>query len=292
MSDLYKRFIFRAYASALAGHIRRPNNIFFRVQGACSLPVVGGLAESGTDWDAFLKTKDYESLGKHQNFFKFTTLASLTRGDFTDRSAAVAMTHGKIQEGEIPTKTTATAEVAGLEVGGRLKIELLRGGLTAGETKEREQPPIKPSGCKVKGVTIDGYQLDVRLDEGPFSDRPTMAGIASAYETEEDYFASYGPQFLCTGLPSRARTRKIPQARGLSLVTLVKSIKWKGKPHPDAKIEGHMVHVPELGRFFFGEMFLSDASRRLTMLRMKLGSDTGGDGAGAEVETNGTTWPA
>jgi hypothetical protein len=42
------------------------------------------------------------------------------------------------------------------------------------------------------------------------------------------------------------------------------------------------------GRIFLGEFLITSVSRRLTLLRLALGSEIGGDVACAEVETNGS----
>ena len=48
-----------------------------------------------------------------------------------------------------------------------------------------------------------------------------------------------------------------------------------------------MVVLPTFGRVFFGELLISEFSRRLTMVRMALGSDAGGSASAGDVETNG-----
>jgi hypothetical protein len=75
------------------------------------------------------------------------------------------------------------------------------------------------------------------------------------------------------------------------LITIVREIAWARKPHPDASIEGHTVVVPDFGRIIFGEMLVTDLSRRLAMVRMSLGSPEGGTVEFAEVETNGSWYP-
>ena len=57
---------------------------------------------------------------------------------------------------------------------------------------------------------------------------------------------------------------------------------------PGATIEQHVVTVPDFGKIFFGELLITDLSRRLTMLRLELGSPIGGAVACAEVENNGS----
>jgi len=68
----------------------------------------------------------------------------------------------------------------------------------------------------------------------------------------------------------------------------VKSIKWAGEPFPGAHIESNMVTIPDFGRLFFGELLISRYDRRLTMLRGALGSDSGGDVSGSDVQDNGS----
>jgi hypothetical protein len=48
------------------------------------------------------------------------------------------------------------------------------------------------------------------------------------------------------------------------------------------------VKIPNFGRVHFGELILRAGSRRLTMIRLELGSPTAGDGGVGEVDTNGS----
>ena len=52
-----------------------------------------------------------------------------------------------------------------------------------------------------------------------------------------------------------------------------------------------MVVLPGFGRVFFGELLIAQYSRRLTMVRMALGSDAGGSASAGDVETNGSWSP-
>ena len=83
------RFLFRANASSLAVHFRRPANKFLKVQASSSLPVIGGKAESAVEWDSYVNSKDYSDLGGLKDFVKFKKIASAANGDFTDRTAAL-----------------------------------------------------------------------------------------------------------------------------------------------------------------------------------------------------------
>ena len=69
---------------------------------------------------------------------------------------------------------------------------------------------------------------------------------------------------------------RLLQSYGTTYATIVRSIKWAGDPYPGATIEQHVVTVPDFGKIFFGELLITDQSRRLTMLRLELGSPIGG----------------
>ena len=48
------------------------------------------------------------------------------------------------------------------------------------------------------------------------------------------------------------------------------------------------INIPNLGAFYFGELIIQWSTRRLTMIRVELGSPTGGSGSVSDVDTNGT----
>ena len=72
----------------------------------------------------------------------------------------------------------------------------------------------------------------------------------------------------------------------------MKELSWVKKKPKTAEIDGHTVVVENFGTLYFGEIFISATSRRLTMFRARLGSPAGGRVASSEVETNGSNYPA
>jgi hypothetical protein len=80
----------------------------------------------------------------------------------------------------------------------------------------------------------------------------------------------------------------IPIDRNATLLgTVVGDLRWEGAEYPGSKRGRNFVHIPELGNVFFGELRISRDARRLTMLRLELGSWGGGSGGGPEVDANG-----
>ena len=48
-----------------------------------------------------------------------------------------------------------------------------------------------------------------------------------------------------------------------------------------------MLVVKDFGRIFLGEVIISAGSRRLTLMRLELGSDGGGQAGGPDLDVNG-----
>jgi len=86
------------------------------------------------------------------------------------------------------------------------------------------------------------------------------------------------------------RAGRLLRSRGTIYATVVESLKWSGDPYPGAVITDHTVRVPGFGKILFGELLINDLERRLTLLRLELGSPEGGDVACGEVQSNGI-WP-
>jgi hypothetical protein len=74
--------------------------------------------------------------------------------------------------------------------------------------------------------------------------------------------------------------------------TIVTRLEWqKGRAYPGSTPRGiNGIYIPNLGAFYFGELIVQWSTRRLTMIRMELGSPTGGSGSVSDIDTNGS-WP-
>ncbi len=95
-------------------------------------------------------------------------------------------------------------------------------------------------------------------------------------------------------LPADSKSTSVtgfPDANGTVRCTIVQKIEWDGAKHPKADIHGHVVVVEDFGKIYFGEMFISAQSRRLTMVRFQLGSPDGGEIVAADGDVPGGTFP-
>jgi len=260
----------------VSAHIRRPERRLLPVQGTSSLPVTGGLSESNVG-----PTK----LDKWVAFEKVTTSA---HGDYVDADAGIATTRGEVAFDAVPTETKVNASVEGLVILGRVHIGHAAVGLISHSAVGQEQPVIHLKGNRLDDVRIDDSKLKITLAEDFYCECDTKDKLAKRHKAG---LAPHHARLLLPGVSGATEVKEFPDAKGTVKCTIVQDIQWDGPPHPTAKIHGHVVHVPDFGKIYFGEMFITGESRRLTMVRFQLGSPDGGEVSAAEGETNGNIFP-
>jgi hypothetical protein len=188
-------------------------------------------------------------------------------------------------------------EVFGFAIGRkpRLRIERLRADLRARSPLGSGQPAIRVGDVAIDGVAIDGHRLMVELDTEPFRRFDTHAKLLVAADDPAFVQQSGDALFMRTprdGEPPRPPAGRLLEACGTIYGTIVRSIRWDGPALPNSRIDGNSVTIePDFGRIFFGELLISAYSRRLTMVRLALGSNGGGSAGGGDVQDNGVWSP-
>ena len=66
-------------------------------------------------------------------------------------------------------------------------------------------------------------------------------------------------------------------------------VEFISEPDGVTVLGNHILKVENFGYIFFGELLIGETTRRLTMLRLQLGSDTGGSSCSGESKPNGQT---
>jgi len=257
-----KRFISRGNAVGVAGHIHKPDELIIWVQGASSLPVIGGYSRSNVDRAAF--------------------------GDVLSFDSARTQATGDFSQTENAYKTLANSVVKGLNVNGRLTADSLEATLASKHPVDGSEPSIVADGTQIINLRLDGYPLTVKLDIDLFNKYATRDSLSRAYSTDDAFFNRYGSRFQKSEQPPPpppSGKRQIPEVNGYIVCSIVSEIQTS---HPKAVINGHVITLNGFGRIFLGEFLITSVSRRLTLLRLALGSEIGGDVACAEVETNGS----
>jgi hypothetical protein len=275
--DQHRRYVFSGNGSGLAFRIRRPVDAILPVQAASSLPVTGGVSESKVEGGRLPKP------GSDVDYVTFKSAYSRAEGDYVDRDMAIQATEQKVPIGSLATTTDVTAQVAGLVVLGRIEIDSAVMSMQGQSADFPEEPSIRCDGVKLEGIRIDGYPLKIELAEEFFCYNDTLRKLAKACASGQE------PQLFFTA--PRAQAYGFGNPGGTVKCTLVSKMTWEDKPHPKAKIEGNVLVIPEFGRIYFGESYITWCSRRITMVRFDLGSPDGGEGSAAAGDGNGNPWP-
>jgi hypothetical protein len=281
--DLTRRFVFRGNAAALGGQMLRPATIIIDLDGASSLGVSGGRSQAQIKGRAF------------GDFIKFGSAFTFAEGLFDDQKRASDVTNHKGRQVELDSTTTVTSEVRELTVGRKpvFAVKRLRGTLVSRAPQGSGEPSIAPArDTTIQGVSIGGCALTVNVNCGVFQKYDTRSKMMAAADDPKSMAANrnhfVGGATVDGHPPGRAG---IVQRDGVIYTTIVKEIRWEGKPYPGAKIDGHTVIVPDFGTAFFGELLIGGSERRLTMLRFELGSPDGGWVDAGDVSSNGSFFP-
>ena len=271
-----RRHVFRGHSAGVAAHIRRPEKILLDVQGCSALPVTGGSHQSNVE------------AKQHNKYVSHGPITTSAHGDYVNASDGVDTTLGKVAFDAVPTETRVTASVQDLEILGKVHVGLAAMGLISRSADGTGQPTIRPDGCRLDDVTIDGSRLKITLAEDFYREYDTLDKLA------ENHAAGLKPHHAAMFLPADSKATKVtgfPVANGTVRSTIVQKIEWDGPKHPKAEIHGHVVVVPDFGKIYFGEMFIAAHSRRLTMVRFQLGSPDGGEIVAADGDVPGGTFP-
>ncbi|MCC7034823.1 MAG: hypothetical protein IT179_18520 [Acidobacteria bacterium] len=264
--ELKRRFIFNGSAAAYGGRFVRPDDVVLASSGGSALSVAGGRSE----W----KARDIR-LGKS---FRVARAETSATGLADDLGAAIRVTHGKLPAEALTATTTVSARVRGVEVGGApplergeareplMKVADVSASMTSKSAEPGAESSVVVDNASISVVTFDGHRLRVDVDIEPFKRYDTRAKLLAA----KNVIRQHGDQDRIFS-------------------TIVRGLAWLGKPFPGAEfINSNGVAVPNLGRFYFGEILIKASQRRLTMIRMEMGSPTGGVGVFIDVDTNGT----
>jgi hypothetical protein len=279
--DLRRRFIFHGNAAAIGGRLVRPSDVMLETPVASSLAVVGG------------RTQAQAGPTRFGNLVSFGSAATFAEGVFDDFKQQVEFSYHRVEQDTLTMTTRVRADVTDLSVDEKPKLTIkhVHAAMTSTSPAGSGEPSIViDNDTTIDGAAIDGYGLVVELALDVFQRCDTRSRLLTAADDPEFVRASGSLLFMTSDACGVAAppAGRLLRGSGLIYATIVKAITWSGASFAGATIDNHIVTVPDFGKIFFGELLISDTSRRLTMVRMELGSPSGGETAVAEVDSNGT----
>jgi hypothetical protein len=278
--------VFRGNAAAFGGRFVRPDDVTLETPAASSLPTVGGRSASTLEGEAAKRFGE-----RFKGHLSFEAASTLAEGSFDDRARAIELTHGRAREEELAVSTRVRAEIKRLTVGHeqRLRVGRMVAELRSKNPRDVGEPPIAVGDIAIEDLTIDGFRLKIVLDSAVFNEFDTQSKLLGR-AAKADFAKKYGRQVF---MPARTTGRgRTGGRRGHIHGTLVTNIDWDGDANPRASIIGnHVIVVKDFGKIFLGEILVNDGARRVTLMRLELGSNGGGGAGGPDVDINGTYSP-
>jgi hypothetical protein len=257
-----RMFLYHAHGLALGGTITQPFKAEIESHAATSLPIVGGFASA--------KTENYR-----------------LRDIVSYRSAQTYVSGIQTDDGR---HTVASCTIEGLNILDVITADAIVGRLSS-KHSETGQPEIITLGSSFVNLKIAGKPVDVDLDNDLFIAHPTydklvshldpqgkQAKAAAKAKSPAKFRYAWGqsndqpPEQLEKGMliPTGAESHL---ANGILHTSLVKQVRPVGSNNSAQELPyAYAIQIPHVGRVYLGELFVSADSKRLTMLRVELGS--------------------
>jgi hypothetical protein len=268
-----ERFAFSGHAIGVAAHFHRIDDVHdldhnIPTLGSSAIPIVGGHS-------------------RHR-VANFCYTASHPR-HITLLSAQKVETHAR--GNCLPNKQFETeihAVVHSVRFVDKLHVDLVEMHQRSLAT-EGAGSSITTRGSKIEGLRLGNVEVNVELDEEPFATSGTKKELDAFYMRQDDAYRKAN----CGRFHTEPGAKSITAHKGKFYSSLVKKISLKG-PAADLQtmhVEEYSIKWDGFGKIFLGEVIISDQDRRITMIRLKMGSTAGGSGTTGDGHSNGVTMP-
>lgn len=187
----------------------------------------------------------------HVDAYRFKDIVSF-------RSARIHAVGSEAPDRSFNTSVAVTVE--GLNILDVITAQRITARLTSRHAADAREPEISSIGTAIEDLRIGGRPVEVEVDRELFYE-------ARTYQDFTGYAARKGE-----------RAYSMRESKGRLSCSL-------------AGREEHAIRVSSVGTIYLGETFVSPYARRLTMLRVELGSPVGGRLEVASGEVNGSTYP-
>jgi hypothetical protein len=267
-----RTFFYHAQASAIGGVFRRPFVDVLESQAATALPITGGIGN------------------KTETNFNF-------RDTVKFESASTQVT-GTQNPDDGSYNTLATTTIVGLNIANMVMADRIVARISTIHSADDTETRVQPTGSEFVGLRIGGEPINPELDLPLFTDLNTSAKFKQRWERDKAFKDDMRARFLWGKLedsaPQHLKARykwqsdpsALPESQGIMPCSLVKSVK-----STTLKVYGNVIVVPDFGTIYLGEYLVKESSRRLTMMRLMLGSPMEGDITVCGIEGNGTLFP-
>lgn len=271
-------FYFHADANSLGGFIEEPFR-YIGTPSSVSLSSTGGLVTSDSA------------------DFRFEDVISC-RASFTHVSGRPRQTNG-------PWISRVSSVIEGLDVVGRITADRVVAHAFIEQPAKGGPRKISFAGTRFENLRVDGKPVTITISPvllppngRGFDDRNQDEFITPEIEWSAVWKTAYSQARTLvdtTDTPEWVRRRyawltgqnEDDQRNGYALCSLVEKVDGVAS----GECFGHIINLPDVGRFFLGEVTVFPYAIQVTMLRAELGCTTTGQASAATIRSNGTSYP-
>ena len=271
------RFHFQGHAIGAGGRLLKPHCENIEIQASSALPEIGGYGTARST--AF----------RHRDILHF----DLAHSEVTGARTAV-------ERDKQVYRTTARSIVEHLDILKTVTADRVVANLVSiHEGDQGGEPSIKFDGTYFKNLVIDGVPVEVDLAVDLLDEHHTHERIQNAYRKDKK-FRSFFEETTLKGKLQKAPERvqrwfhkpapndsEMPHTNGVTTLSLVRGVKTKSSK---LKCWGNVIYIDGFGTIHLAELQLSKFTRRLTMIRVNLGSPVEGDLMVSSIEDGGSDW--
>ena len=265
-------FYYHADAVPIGGHFSKPKETILHSHGSCSLAQAGGHVSSHAD--------KFEHPDKLVSFKK-----------------AYSEIHGMLSDTGSWT-TVVTSVVEGLNVLDTVKADRVIASLTVEHPNTGGHPKASIVGSEFKNLTIDGVKVNPVLGKKVLPQHKTGNFPGRAIIEDEDFLAraisqsqkvtnAKGVPDWIQGRYGWVQSKTARRRKGYVQCSLVDRIQGA----KSGSSFGHVMHVPDFGNIFLGELLTSHHAFRLTMIRLEMGCANHGTVSAGSGDSNGSGMP-
>lgn len=273
-------FLYHADANAIGGQITAPVQHVLPSHGSASLAQAGGHAAG--------------SVGPHKidGIISFQHAHSQVYG--TKRSATG------------PWTSTITSVVEKFDLLHSVRADSVVCQMKISHPHVGLPPHVSFAGTHFENLTVDGHHIHVEFDFPAFERTEAQVAEHGGHWHEDERHVGAAvrhTETLTKDAPAWVERRygwmkdeAKRTKRGNVVCSLVKKIRVTDRYGKELEKNpyrtfGHILHVPEVGNLFLGEIYVSHGMFRLTMLRAEMGCRADGEVSVASGGGNGGTMP-
>jgi hypothetical protein len=266
MSEAVSRYIFSGHAIGAAAQFDRLDAVqnldhTIPTLGASVLPVTGGLSQS------------------HVSNYCFTVDQPRKRSLLSVRRIDTTVSGKKV--GDV-FATETQVEVEAISVVEKLHIDFVKLHFLSTRDPTQADAVVTTSGNQIQGIRLGKVEAKITFDEDPLLASGSREQLADFYRKQSDSYRRDN----CWRFGTDPGAVEIKEQNGHYKWSLVRQIELLGTD-PDITVHGNMICWRGFGKIYLGEVIVKHNDRRVTMVRLQMGSDAGGPGTVGDGQSNG-----